>query len=158
VFGLDTQGKGAYHNYIYESETDSTEVNKYEVKSWGMYVISSKNWNVMGNLGVHIGLNKSITENDDGDEDVNFFFGIDKELNRSFSFLIEYNAALNENDYEINNLDDITFGGKVGLLNAGIRWSVASNLMLEVNFNDINKKVGADYTNREVKIMYSERF
>jgi len=161
VFGLDTQGKGKFANDRFEinqnGDTLIATVNRYETKSLGLYVTSSKNWNVMGNLGVHLGLNKSITESDDGDDDINFFFGIDKELNRSFSLLLEYNAALNDNndEYKIN---DLTYGKGIGLLNAGIRWAVASNLMLEINFNDISKKVGADYTNREVKIMYSERF
>ncbi len=115
----------------------------------------SKNWSLLGNLGLHLGLCKSISENDDGDKDFNIFFGIDKELNRSFSFLIEYDAALNDNDYQLH---DISFGQGKGYLNSGIRWAVSSNLMMEINFNDISKNTNADYTSREIKIMYSEAF
>ena len=91
------------------------------------------------------------------DKDLNVFFGIDKELNRSFSLLIEYDAALNDNDNKYE-LDDITFGKDKGYLNAGLRWVIMPNVMMEINFNDINKKTEADYTRREIKIMYSESF
>ena len=120
-----------------------------------MYLVLSKNWSFLGNLGLHGGICKSITENDDGDEDLNIFVGIDKELNRSFSFLIDYDAALNDNNYKFN---DISFGKGKGYLNAGIRWAVSPNLMMEINFNDINKNTSVEYTNREIKLMYSESF
>ena len=118
----------------------------------------SKNWNFLGNLGLHVGLCKSFSENDDGDKDLNVFFGIDKELNRSFSLLIEYDAALNDNldyDYQLN---DISFGKGKGYVNAGLRWAISPNLMMEINFNDISQNTNAEYTNREIKIMYSESF
>ena len=163
VYGLDTQGRGLYHavdSISTHGISDSTvTLNRYDQKAWGMYMVMSKNWNFLGNLGLHTGISKSLTENDDGDKDVNVFFGFDKELNRSFSLLVEYDAALNDNlnndDYALN---DITFGKGKGYLNAGIRWAMSSNLMLEINFNDINQNTEAEYTNREIKIMYSESF
>jgi len=122
-------------------------------------MVLSKNWNMLGNLGLHAGVSKSLSENSDGDKDINVFFGIDKELNRSFSLLVEYDAALNDNlgegDYALN---DITFGKGKGYLNAGIRWAMSPNLMLEINFNDINQNTNSEYTNREIKVMYSESF
>ena len=75
-------------------------------------------------------------------DDINMFFGLDKELNRSFSLMIEYDAALNDNDYIFN---DISFGKGIGYLNAGIRWAVSPNLMMEINFNDISKNTDAEY-------------
>ena len=157
--GLDTQGRGVFKDTLSTKSIDdklsTSFINRYEQKAWGLYIVASKNWVLLGNLGLHIGLCKSISENDDGDEDINVFFGIDKELNRSFSLLIEYDAALNDNDYEF---DDISFGQGKGYFNAGIRWAVSSNLMMEVNFNDIQKNTDAKYTNREIKIMYSESF
>ena len=120
----------------------------------------SKNWNLLGNLGLHLGINKSLSENDDGDNDFNIFLGFDKELNRSFSMLLEYNAALNDNlaDDNYEDLNDITFGRGKGYMNAGVRWAISQNLMLEINFNNINQNTEAEYTNREIKIMYSESF
>ena len=157
VYGLDTQGRGIFHGIAsIKSIKDSTiTLNRYDQKAWGMYIVFSKNWNLLGNLGMHAGISKSISENDDGDNDPNVFFGFDKELNRSFSFLVEYDAALNDDDHTLN---DITFGKGKGYLNAGIRWAISSNLMLEINFNNINQNTEAEYTNREIKIMYSESF
>ena len=163
VYGLDTQGRGLYHavdSISTHGISDSTvTLNRYDQKAWGMYMVMSKNWNFLGNLGLHAGISKSLSENDDGDNDINYFFGFDKELNRSFSLLVEYDAALNDNlgegDYALN---DITFGKGKGYLNAGIRWAMSPNLMLEINFNDINQNTKSKYTNREIKVMYSESF
>ena len=157
VSGLDTQGRGVFHGTdSIKSINDSTiTLNRYDQKAWGMYIVFSKNWNFLGNLGMHAGISKSLSENDDGDNDPDVFFGFDKELNRSFSFLVEYDAALNDDDH---TLHDITFGRGKGYLNAGIRWAISSNLMLEINLNDINQNTEAEYTNREIKIMYSESF
>ena len=94
---------------------------------------------------------------------MNLFFGFDKELNRSFSLLMEYNAALNDGeeytsiDEDSFDFNDITVGKGKGFLNAGLRWNVAQNLLIEVNFKDINLDKD-DFVNREVKIMYSEKF
>jgi len=163
VYGLDTQGRGLYHAVdsisTHGISNSTVKLNRYDQKAWGMYMVMSKNWNFLGNLGLHAGISKSLSENDDGDKDINVFFGIDKELNRSFSLLVEYDAALNDNfgggDYALN---DITFGKGKGYLNAGIRWAMSPNLMLEINFNDINQNTNSEYTNREIKVMYSESF
>ena len=148
VLGLDTQGRGTFQETSKAGET----INRYDQKAWGMYLVLSKNWSLLGNLGIHGGICKSIAENDDGDDDPNIFFGIDKELNRSFSFLLEYDSAFNDDE----KVPD--FGEGKGYLNAGIRWAVSPNLMMEINFNDIRKNTISKYTNREIKIMYSESF
>ena len=157
VYGLDTQGRGIYTDTLI-TPRDTLTLNRYDQKAWGMYMVMSKNWNFLGNLGFHAGINKSLSENDDGDKDINVFFGFDKELNRSFSLLVEYDAALNDNLMDDYALNEITFGKGKGYLNAGIRWAMSPNLMLEINFNDINQNTEAEYTNREVKVMYSESF
>ena len=165
VYGLDTQGRGEFHKQesilSISGKSDSTRnLNRYDQKAWGMYIVFSKNWNLMGNLGMHAGISKSLSENDDGDKDLNVFFGFDKELNRSFSLLVEYDAALNDNltEDDYGTIKNITFGRGKGYLNAGVRWAISSNLMLEVNFNDINQNTEAEYTNREIKVIYSESF
>ena len=169
--GLDTQGKGRFLNRYDGAETVVDNFQRYEQKAWGWYVVASKNWELLGNLGIHVGINKNTWETDPiensnqvfKDKDLNIFFGIDKEINRSFSILLEYDAAFNDNDPEIGyNL----FGKGKGYLNAGIRWVVANNIMLEIDFNDISKNyvqdelIGDDkeYSNRELKIVYFEKF
>ncbi|NOZ07483.1 MAG: YjbH domain-containing protein [FCB group bacterium] len=157
VIGLDTQGRGAYHEKVTENDT-TTVLNRYDQKAWGVYVVASKNWNMLGNLGMHVGISKNNWENKDGDSDIDFFFGFDKQLNRTFSLLLEYDAALNDNAdaYDINT---ITFGKGRGYLNAGLRWAIAPGLMLEFDVNNITLNNNASrYSNREVKILYSESF
>ena len=154
VLGLNTQGKG---NYLVK---ENIVGGRYEQKALGFYITASKNWNMMGNLGLHIGLSKNTWEDLDADDDINFFIGIDKELNRSFSLLLECDAALNDNEYEF---DDLTFGRGKGYVNAALRWAVVPNVLVEINFNDIRKNSTieskeVEYTNREIKIMYSESF
>lgn len=173
VLGLDTQGKGRYLTRYENGTTTVNNFERYEQKAWGWYIAASKNWDLLGNTGLHVGLNKNTWETDPvesndpntilKDKDLNLFFGIDKEINRSFSFLIEYNAALNDNDPEIGY--DL-FGKGKGYLNAGLRWLVGMNIMIEIDFNDISKNYINDelqydekeYSNRELKIIYFEKF
>ena len=167
LIGINTQGRGTYNERtefnIIKSDTIAsitTEYKRYEKKALGFFISMSKNWDFFGNLGVHIGANKNIWEKTgvpDDDDQINLFFGIDKELNRSFSLIFECDAALNDNQdkYEI---EDLAFGRGNGFVNAGIRWAMAPNILVEVNFNDIQKNSKADYVNREIKIMYSKSF
>ena len=176
VLGLNTQGRGKYYSNLPEAlsynghsisqDFDYGQIGRYEHKALGFYLVLSKNWNLLGNLGVHLGFNKNTMETDPTntndtsysfkDDDLNFFIGIDKELNRSFSLLLEFDAGINDNDPEIGY--DL-FGEGKGYLNAAIRWTVAKNLMLEVDMLDISKNnEDREYANRELKIIYFERF
>ena len=173
VLGLDTQGKGRFLNRYEDGDNVVANFQRYEQKAWGWYIVASKNWTLLGNLGLHVGLNKNTwetdpVENEDPsvifkDKDLNLFFGIDKEINRSFSILLEYDTALNDNDPEIGY--DL-FGRGKGYLNAGVRWIVGKNIMLEIDFNDISKNYihnemmdnEKEYSNRELKIIYFEKF
>ena len=146
--GIDSQGFGKYN------EADS--IRRYDVKGYGLYLVSSKNWkSILGNLGLHFGVNYNLTENIDQDDDLNLFTGFDIEFNPEFSFLIEYNAALNQNNMTAETIS-LSNGG---FLNAGFRFSIFQNLHLDLHFNNLlfdNEKV--DYYNREVKINYIEYF
>ena len=111
----------------------------------------------MGNFGLHLGINKTL-ESEDGDDDLNILFGIDKELNRDFSLMFEYDAMLNDNKGEYD-YQDLSFGKGLGYLNAGLRWAISENLLLELNFNDIRRNQNISETaHREFKILYSKKF
>ena len=173
VLGLDTQGKGRFLSRYEDGDNVVANFQRYEQKAWGWYIVASKNWTLLGNLGLHVGLNKNTWETDPienedpnvifKDNDLNLFFGIDKEINRSFSVLLEYDTALNDNDPEIGY--DL-FGRGKGFLNVGVRWIVGKNIMLEIDFNDISKNYihngimdnEKEYSNRELKIIYFEKF
>ena len=146
--GLDTQGQGQFN----EADT----LMRYDVKAMGIYAAASKNWvTPLGNLGLHMGTNYNFAEVNDGDKDINYFFGFDMEFNPELSILLEYNAALNENDMTAKTMS-ISRGG---YLNAAIRWTFVERLHIEMDFNNLlfdNDKV--DYFNRELKITYIEYF
>ena len=176
LLGINTQGKGQYRELnsfdveIVKSEenlgisdtiiTVDQPIKRYNQKALGFFISFSKNWDFFGNLGFHIGANKNFWEkglDPDDDNQVNIFLGFDKEINRSFSILFECDAGLNDNQdkYEAS---DLKFGDGKGFVNAGIRWTVVPNVLVEINFNDIRKNSTAEYVNREIKIMYSESF
>ena len=129
---------------------------RYDVKAMGLYLAGSKNWKTpLGNFGVHAGTNYNFAEVNDGDKDMNYFFGFDMEFNPELSLLLEYNAALNENDMTAKTMSI----SKGGYLNAAIRWTFVEHLHIELDFNNLlfdDEKV--DYFQRELKITYIEYF
>ena len=146
ALGLNTQGSGDYVDTL----------QRYEIKALGLYGAMSKNWkSPLGNVGIHTGLNYSFLETEDGDDDPNLFFGLDLEFNPEFSFLLEYNSALNENEMTARTMSI----SKGGYLNAAFRWSFVESLHLELHLNNLlfdDEKV--DYFKRELKITYIEYF
>ena len=129
---------------------------RYDIKAMGLYAASSKNWiTPLGNLGLHFGTNYNFVEVNDGDDDLNYFMGIDIEFNPELSLLMEYNAALNENDMTAKNIAI----NKGGYLNAAIRWTFVERLHIELDFNNLLfDEDRVDYFNRELKITYIEYF
>ena len=146
--GIDTQGLGKFNS--------GDSLLRYDTKALGLFAVASKNWvTPLGNLGWHFGSNYNFIETNDNDKDVNFFMGFDIEFNPELSIMLEYNAALNENNMTSKNIA-ISRGG---YLNAGIRWTFVERLHIEIDFNNLmfdKKKV--DYFNREIKITYIEYF
>ena len=146
ALGLNTQGSGDFVDTL----------QRYEIKALGLYGAMSKNWkSPLGNIGLHTGLNYSFLETEDGDSDPNLFFGMDVEFNPEFSFLLEYNSALNENGMTARTMSV----SKGGYLNAALRWSFVESLHLELHLNNLlfdDEEV--DYFKRELKITYIEYF
>ena len=146
--GIDTQGLGKFNS--------GDSLLRYDTKALGLFAVASKNWvTPLGNLGWHFGSNYNFAETNDNDKDVNFFMGFDIEFNPELSIMLEYNAALNENNMTSKNIA-ISRGG---YLNAGVRWTFVERLHIEIDFNNLmfdKKKV--DYFNREIKIIYIEYF
>jgi len=164
VLGIDTQGRGKYNEFWYERDANGEpidggrkDLNRYNQKALGLYLVVSRNFEALGNFGIHAGINKNFTEGDDKDEDINLFFGFDKALNRSFSLFAEYNFARDDDGF--NDDDEIIERDGKGYLNAGIRWAITSNFMLEVNVNDIGKNDEIkDSHNRQLKVIYFKSF
>ena len=116
AIGFNSQGKGLF--------LDSLE--RYEIKSSGIYLAFTKNYRFLGYMSFHGQINYSL-ETKDGDENINFGFGIEKTIGSFLSFVAEYDLALNDDSKN-------STGKGNGYLNIGLRWSISKNLTLGFNY------------------------
>ena len=141
ALGFCNQGYGFYNDSL----------NRYLVKSKGLFVAASKNLQYLPHrdLGIHGAVNYNTTEQDD-DEDFNFTLGADLYLNEELALVAEYDFAYNDDE-------ENSFGSGDGYFNAGIRWTFARHLLFQFHFRDIfdNSKF-SDSPSREIKIVYIE--
>ncbi len=121
--GFDSQGREVYY--------DADSLQRYTIKSPGVYLVASKNYSILGNLSLHAGLNRSM-EQHDGDRDLNFYAGIEKSLGKDISILFEYDFATNDNNSN-------ALGKGKGYLSFGFRWSVAKGMVVGFNLKNITK-------------------
>ena len=137
AIGFDSQGKGTYDNGD----------KRYAIKSPGFFGAVSKNFDFLGYMSLHGTVNYSL-EGNDGDNFVNVRAGIEKTLGSSFSLLVEYDFALNDNNSD--------FGSGKGYLNTGIRWSPGSGFTIGFDLRDLlsNKSSTKNAADRSLKIEY----
>jgi hypothetical protein len=118
--GFDSQGSGVFHNGI----------DRYDRKSPGVYGVISKNYAlVAGEFAVHGGGSWSLEDEDDSDP--NIFAGAEFTLFQRLSFLLDADAALNDNS------DDDRFGRGGIFVDAGVRWYHGESLVLTLIFRDL---------------------
>ena len=141
--GFNSQGYGGYRKTL----------KRYTYKSKGFYTVVSRNYYLLGNLGLHIGANKSL-EKEDKDKDINIFLGFDKSFPGGLELLAEYDFAFNDNENE-----DLSFGKGNGYLNSALKWSVTGGFSVTFIFRNIarNKKFTSG-VGREIKISYVRNF
>ena len=149
--GFDSQGDGPYRA--------GKGFNRFRLKSRGAYLVISRNYNLLGNLGFHGGVNYSL-ETDDNDRDPSFWGGVDKDIGNYIQLCCEYDFATNDNE-------DESITSNRGYLNAAIKWYVGNAFALEFDLKNIlrnNKKDIMGHFNdkpeasREIRIMYRGRF
>ncbi len=146
--GFNSQGYGYYDNAL----------DRYQFKSKGFYAVATKHFLMLGELGLNGGVNYSL-EREDGDNDPDLFFGIEKSISRGVDLLAEYDVALNDNS------DDGVFGKGKGYLSAGLLWQVSRSYRMTFEFrNLLENNEGAtriadigDWS-REIRINYIDRF
>ncbi|MFA3783025.1 hypothetical protein ABRY23_08185 [Melioribacteraceae bacterium 4301-Me] len=138
TLGFDSQGKG-----IYDKSLD-----RYQIKSPGFFVASSKNFQFLGYLSIHGMINYSL-ERDDSDKDLNIAVGFEKTLGGRVSFITEYDFALNDNTSK-------SLGSGNGYLNMGLRWSIGDGLTLGFNLRDLldNKRFSSNKADRGIFVEY----
>ncbi len=141
ALGFDSQGK----------ETYIDKLSRYTIKSMGFYAVASKNYQAMGFLSFHGGINYSL-ERADGDSDPNFFAGIEKTLGPFISVLAEYNLGMNDSNKD-------ALGRGRGYLNAGIRGSLGNGFTIGFNLKDIiRNQQDISIGNRTLKCEFVRNF
>ncbi len=137
AFGFDSQGKETY--------IDSLE--RFTIKSRGIFIAASKNYSFLGFLSFHGGVNWSM-EKKDGDKDMNTFVGVEKSIGQEISFIAEYDFAFNDNHGN-------AYGRGNGYLNAGLRWALANGLTLGFDLKNVAKnQQNVTFGNRTLKVEY----
>ena len=118
LIGLDTQGYGAYNENL----------ERYEHKSRGGYIVASKNWWwLSGNFGLHGGINYSFEEN--FARGFSAFVGLDKDIKDAVGIRIEYDLAPGDNEPPRGN--------GYGYLSASLSVHFAENAWASMNFYDL---------------------
>ncbi len=137
LLGFDSQGIGPYRD------------QRYQVKSKGTYLALSKNYtSVLGELGVHAGVNLSREDADDGDWSA--WLGIDKSL-RFMALFAEYDLGRN------NGLQNQ--GLAEGYLNIGGAWTVAPQLRVAYYLkNALKSDHFGSQSIRELSVTYRRKF
>lgn len=124
---------------------------RYRIKSKGFYGVVSKNYEFIGNLSLHGGINYSL-EHSDGNKNLNIFLGFEKAITEIYSFLLDYDFAFNE------GIDEYR---EKGYLNIGIKGYFAPNIAIEFDIRNLLKtgEEGVnDGVNRVLKLSYLDQF
>jgi hypothetical protein len=143
AIGFDSQGKGPY------LKADSLQ--RYTIKSSGVYAVASKNYAILGNLSIHGGINRSL-EQTDGDSNMDMFVGVEKSAGKDISIMLEYDFAANDNKNQ-------ALGKGNGYLNFGLRWAWGKGATVGVNLKDVTRNQdNVDIGNRTLQIDYIGSF
>ena len=146
-FGFDSQGEGSY--------ISGENLNRFRTKSKGFYLVMSRNYSMLGNLGLHGGVNYSL-EDDDGDKDPSFWIGLDKNIGDLIELCCEYDFATNDNENENITSDR-------GYLNGAVKLNLGDAFILEFDLRNILRNAKKDFTgytekrpepSRELRIYY----
>ena len=149
--GFDSQGDGPF----FEGE----DLNRFRTKSRGAYIVVSRNYQLLGSLGLHGGVNYSF-EDDDGDKDPSFWAGFDKSVTDRFDICAEYDFASNDNENK-----EIT--ANRGWLNTSLKFHLSSSFVLELDIQNILRNAKRDLSGiseekpepaRELRLYYTASF
>ena len=146
TIGFNSQGFGKYNKRL-----DSTRINRYTEKSRGLFAVASKNFEFLGTMGWHGGVNWAVTEKKDRDNQLDFFVGADKSLNKELSVVGEYDVAWNDNKEII--------GHHRGYLNLGAKFNFNEAFLVEFLLKDVlnnSKEIGK--FSREFRFTFIQTF
>jgi hypothetical protein len=143
ALGIDTQGED-----IYVENWD-----RYVRKSKGVYAVLSKNYRLIGDVSVHGGINFSFENRDE--DGLNAFGGFALELIEGFHILLDYNAAIDDNNPGVAT--HLTRGR--GYLDGGVRFDYRDNLRFKIFFKDLlGNYIPEAGVDRSIEIFYIDSF
>jgi hypothetical protein len=118
--GIDTQGIGKYHK----------DLKRYDRKSPGFYGVVSRNYALSaGDLALHGGANWSLETEDQSA--INIFGGIELTFGQQLSFILDADAALNDNE------ENGMFGQGGYYLDGAVRLYAGESIILTLVFRDL---------------------
>jgi outer membrane receptor protein involved in Fe transport len=127
--GYDDQGHGKYYDFNPRYPRQNVDYDRYQFKAKGFYLVLSQEIELLGALGLHLGVSYNVIEDkDDADPDV--FGSLEKALGPHLVLLGTYSPGLNDNARD-------SLGSGRGYLDAGVRWRVTENFNLEFRFANL---------------------
>ncbi|MEA3296485.1 MAG: hypothetical protein U9R56_01310 [candidate division Zixibacteria bacterium] len=151
--GFSSQGFGAW----------DSDFERYQYKSRGFYAVVSRSFYFYSwTSGWHAGINYSLENEIDNDNNINFFGGFDATFKYNLALLLEYDAAFNDDwsDLPEGMKDKEKYSGKrYGYLNCAIKWLFAENLEIEFLIKDllVNRRESSTFS-RGVRLTYIDSF
>lgn len=124
AFGYDSQGEGVYLR--------GKDLGRFRTKSRGLYLVASRNYRFLGDLGFHAGGSWS-PETSDGDSDPTFWAGLDKSVGKLAEVRCEYDIAANDDDTGRMTADR-------GLLNIAIAIRAGGPFTLEIALRNMMRR------------------
>ncbi len=152
AIGFDSQGHGKFYSEKYD---DGEEIRRYDIKSKGFFLTLTKNFEFLGNLGLHLGVNYSLENNDDG-KHLNVFTGMDKTLGDVIVLSVEYDRGINDNEKWLATVleEEVDYLDK-GYLNGGLGIYFTPNLYLQMKFNDLlGTRSDTNAADRSIRLKY----
>jgi opacity protein-like surface antigen len=128
--GYDDQGHGKYYDFNPRYPGENRDYDRYQFKAKGFYLVFSQEIEVLGALGLHLGVSYNLIEDKD-DDGVDVYGSLEKTLGPHLVLLGAYSLGLNDDD------PDNSLGSGHGYLDAGVRWRVTENFNLEFRFTNL---------------------
>jgi hypothetical protein len=145
TLGFDMQGLGPWDG----------SWDRYQYKAPGLFFAASRNFiSDYGRFGIHAGVNYNTVEVED-QRSLDGWAALDVSFNEQLALVLEYDLALDD----ANNDDRFGQNTWWGYLNAGLRFTFAQALVLQLDVIDLlGNSQEAPGMNRMIKIVYVETF
>jgi len=119
ALGFDSQGRGVYLDSL----------DKYLIKSRGIYAVASKNWDLLGPFSLHGGLGYSLES--ENDNSATIFLGAIKTFGDFLDLRAEYDFALNDSWADNPHI------ANDGILNMSVIWHINTSFSIGLEVRDI---------------------